>query len=160
MTAPGWPLHSYLALGALPGAVPCARLHARVIVAEWGLTELASIAELIVSELVTNSLRASAGLTDSRYRGHLSPGIPPIRLWLQADREWVLVQVWDASQLLPTRQEPDLEAEQGRGLLLVETLSERWGTYRPEGSSGKVVWALCGMNTGSLSISRARRTGA
>ena|SRR5215472_12420445 len=143
MTAPGWPLHSYLALGALPGAVPCARLHARVIVAEWGLSELAGVVELVVSELVTNSFHASAGLTSSRYRGRWSPGIPPIRLWVQSDRQRVLVQVWDANHLLPVRQEPELEAEHGRGLLLVDSLSEHWGAYRPEGSSGKIVWALC-----------------
>jgi hypothetical protein len=143
MTARGWPLHSYLALGSLPTAVPCARLHARVIVAEWGLTELAQIAELVVSELVTNSFHASAGLTGSRYQGRWSPGIPPIRLWVQSDREQVLVQVWDANHLLPVRQEPELDAEHGRGLLLVASLSARWGAYRPEGSSGKIVWALC-----------------
>src|SRR5215471_10812481 len=50
MTAPRWPLHSYLALGALPTAAPCARLHARVMVAEWGLTELAQVVELIISD--------------------------------------------------------------------------------------------------------------
>lgn len=34
----------------------------------------------------------------------------------------------------------------GRGLLLVETLSARWGCYAPEGLDrlgGKIVWALC-----------------
>jgi hypothetical protein len=35
MTYP-WLLRSYLELGALPGAVPCARLHARQLVLEWG----------------------------------------------------------------------------------------------------------------------------
>jgi hypothetical protein len=62
---------------------------------------------------------------------------------VQSDWERVLVQVWDANHLLPVRQEPELEAEHGRGLLLVEYLSERWGAFRPEGSSGKIVWALC-----------------
>ena len=31
------PLRSYLELGALPTAVPCARLHARHLMWEWGL---------------------------------------------------------------------------------------------------------------------------
>jgi len=31
-----WPLCSYLELGALPTAVPCARLHARHVLREWG----------------------------------------------------------------------------------------------------------------------------
>jgi hypothetical protein len=35
-----WPLRSSLELGALPTAVPCARLHARHLVWEWGLDGL------------------------------------------------------------------------------------------------------------------------
>jgi hypothetical protein len=31
-----WPLQSFLELGALPGAVPCARLHTRHLLWEWG----------------------------------------------------------------------------------------------------------------------------
>src|SRR6266536_411255 len=31
-----WPLQTFLELGALPGAVPCARLHARQLLWEWG----------------------------------------------------------------------------------------------------------------------------
>jgi hypothetical protein len=42
---------------------------------------------------------------------------------------------------MPVRQNAGLEAESGRGLLLVEDLSAKWGSYRPEGSGGKVVWA-------------------
>ena len=54
-TMPPWPLTSQLELGALPTAVPCARLHARQVILEWGLTGLAHTAELVVSELVTNA---------------------------------------------------------------------------------------------------------
>ena len=59
-----WPLSTSLPLGALPGATPCARLHARVVLTEWGLGELAEAAELIVSELVTNAVRASTAPDD------------------------------------------------------------------------------------------------
>jgi hypothetical protein len=31
-----WPLRSHLELGALPSAVPCARLHAKHVLWEWG----------------------------------------------------------------------------------------------------------------------------
>jgi len=48
---------SHLVLGALPSAVPCARLHAKLVLAEWGLKALAETAELLVSELVTNAVR-------------------------------------------------------------------------------------------------------
>jgi len=33
-----WPLRDFIEFGALPGAVPCARLHARLLLAEWGLS--------------------------------------------------------------------------------------------------------------------------
>jgi anti-sigma regulatory factor (Ser/Thr protein kinase) len=54
-------------LGALPNAVPCARLHASLVLAEWGLKALAETAELIVSELVTNAVRASAALPERQH---------------------------------------------------------------------------------------------
>ena len=43
-----WPLHSFLELGALPGAAPCARLHARHLLWEWGLAALTDSTELVV----------------------------------------------------------------------------------------------------------------
>jgi two-component sensor histidine kinase len=123
--------------------VPCARLHAVSVLHEWGLRDLAADTELVVSELVTNAGRASANLTHSRYEGRWRPGTPPVRLWLYADRQRVLVQVWDGDHRMPESQSFDLEAESGRGLLLVESLTEEWGAYPLDGSSGKVVWALC-----------------
>lgn len=116
--AAGWPLRDFLELGPLPTAVPCARLHARLVIREWGLTALASNVEILVSELVTNAVHAS------RVLGQASP----VRLWLLADAARVLVIVWDASPFLPVRAEVSPEAESGRGLLLVETLSDEWGT--------------------------------
>ncbi|HUY45698.1 MAG TPA: ATP-binding protein [Streptosporangiaceae bacterium] len=138
---PSWPLRSYLELSPLPTAVPCARGHARLVMAEWGLAGLADTVELIVSELVTNGLRASAGLLGSRFGGRWSPGFPPIRMWLSSDRRTVLVQVWDGNDRMPARKEPSPDAEGGRGLLVVEALSEAHGAFRPEHASGKVVWA-------------------
>lgn len=144
-TAPGvtqrWPQRSYLELGALPGAVTCARLHSRLVLIECGLGALAETVELIVSELITNAVVASKGLIGSRYGGRWAPGTPPVRLWLQADRQRVLAQVWDGHDRMPMRQESELDAEHGRGLLLVDALSTKWGSYRPDRSSGKIVWA-------------------
>jgi hypothetical protein len=137
-----WPLQSYLELGALPTAVPCARLHAKHVLWEWGLEDFIDTAELIVSELTTNAHKASAALTGSRYHGKWRAGVPPIRLWLCSDKERVMVQVWDGDDRMPEAQGIDLEAESGRGLLLVEALSQEWGTHRPEDASGKFVWAL------------------
>lgn len=54
-----WTFHSVLAIGAMPTATPCARLNARNIAREWGLHNLADTIELVVSELVTNAVKAS-----------------------------------------------------------------------------------------------------
>ena len=135
------PLHTYLELGVLPTAVPCARGHTRLVLAEWGLRDLADPAEQVVSELVTNGVRASRGLVASRFGGRWSAGVPPVRLWLLSDYRSVLVQVWDGNNRMPVRRELDLESENGRGLWLVAALSEDWGSFQPERASGKVVWA-------------------
>ena len=137
---PGYVRQSRLVLGALPSAVPCARLHTRLVLAEWGLQALAETAELLVSELVTNAVRASAGLPGRRL------GLPTVRLWLSADHEHALIEVWDADERMPVCEQPDPDAEHGRGLYLVEALSEDWGTHRPAGYPGKIVWARCGAN--------------
>jgi hypothetical protein len=140
---PSWPFRSYLELGPWPTAVPCARGHARLVMAEWGLAHMADPIELVVSELVTNGLRASAGLLGSRFGGRWSPGIPPVRMWLSSDGRTVLVRVWDGNDRMPERKEPSLDSEGGRGLLVVEALSEAHGAFRPEHASGKVLWASC-----------------
>jgi hypothetical protein len=134
--------HTHLELGALPTAVPCARLHVKHVLREWQQETLADTVELVVSELVTNAVRASIGLLSSEFAGHWAPGQPPVRLWLAADGQFAVVQVWDASDALPERQEAELDAESGRGLMLVDSLADDWGSYTPEASSGKVVWAV------------------
>ena len=135
MTPYAWPLRSYLELGALPTAVPCARLHARHLMWEWGLTELAADIELAVSELVTNAVNAAAGQRQAT-----------VRLTLSGDSERVLVEVWDADPHPPAPKEPgedclpDPQEEGGRGLFLVAALSTRWDWYLTQEPEGKVVW--------------------
>ena len=138
----GWALRSYLELAALPGAVPCARLHAKQVLREWGLKNLAETVELVVSEIVTNAVRASGGLDSDRRSRTPASGIPTVRLWLYVDKQQILVQVWDGNQRRPEPRRPGLEAENGRGLLLVEALSREWGSFVPNGWRGKVVWAV------------------
>jgi hypothetical protein len=141
-TADGWPLRSYLQLGTLPGAVPCARLHAKLVLWEWGLDRLVETSELLVSEIVTNAVRASTDPTSSHGDEQWAGGLPTVWFWLASDRSNVLIQVWDGNQETPSWRNVGPEAESGRGLLLVERLSAQWGSYTPEGWSGKVVWAI------------------
>jgi len=125
-----WRLASTLELGPLPSAVPCARLHAKHIFREWDLAHVTEDAELIVSELMTNALKAARPL----------PDIQPITLYLQASDEYLMIQVWDALSAAPTPRPHAIDAETGRGLEIVALLSDRWGFYHPAGG-GKVVWA-------------------
>jgi anti-sigma regulatory factor (Ser/Thr protein kinase) len=122
--------------------VPCARLHVKHVLLEWQMSELAEVVELVVAELVTNAMQASAGLMGSQFAGRWSPGLPPVRLWLASDGQHAVVQVWDANDQMPAREAVPLDAETGRGLLIVESLADEWGSYTPEASSGKVVWAV------------------
>jgi anti-sigma regulatory factor (Ser/Thr protein kinase) len=131
----GWPLRTFLELGALPSAVPCARLHVRLVLCEWGLSALGYDSELVTSELLSNAIAAIREL----------PQIATVRLWVLCDGSEVLILVADASGQLPARAEPDDDAEAGRGLLLVEAISVQWGCFFPQdGTPGKVTWALIG----------------
>jgi anti-sigma regulatory factor (Ser/Thr protein kinase) len=126
-----WPLRSYLELGVLPGAVPCARLHSRHVLWEWGFSEFGDSVELLVSELVTNAVRASQSMENASS----------VRLWLWSDKNRVLILVWDRNSRSPVRIDAAEDAESGRGLLLVDAMSDRWNWYRPDGWDGKIVWA-------------------
>jgi two-component sensor histidine kinase len=68
--------------------------------------------------------------------------VPTVQLWLSSDENRVVIQVWDANEQMPQRRELDLEAASGRGLTIVEAVSETLGAYRLEEANGKVVWAL------------------
>jgi hypothetical protein len=125
-----WPLQDFVELGALPTAVPCARMRTRQVLWEWGLTRCSEQPELLVSELMTNAIKASQPLERPS----------PVRLWLLSDKLRVLILVWDGNHRPPVRIDAGQDAESGRGLLLVEALSDRWGSYPHTGWSGKIVW--------------------
>jgi anti-sigma regulatory factor (Ser/Thr protein kinase) len=127
-----WPLHAALDLGALPTAPGCGRAWTRAILREWGLTALQEPAELLVSELVTNAVQASDA----------AAGATSVQLWLLSDMVRVVILVWDASPESPVRKSSGDDAENGRGLLLVDAISDQWGSYAVRDEGGKVVWAL------------------
>jgi anti-sigma regulatory factor (Ser/Thr protein kinase) len=127
-----WPLRSHLELGALPGAVPCARLHARQVLWEWGLSQFSENAEMLVSELMTNAIQAS--LSAERTL--------PVRLRLSSDQSRLLIQVQDTNRYPPAPAGRANDDEGGRGLLIVDAISTKWGWDTKEDLSGKTVWAL------------------
>ncbi|WP_392873146.1 SpoIIE family protein phosphatase [Streptomyces sp. LN499] len=91
--------------------------------AAWGLEALEGSMKLIVSELVTNAVRHSAG---------------PIGLRL-IQHEVLTVEVSDSNVSSPRMRDARIVDEHGRGLAMVAQLSRRWGTRPAQG--GKVVWA-------------------
>jgi anti-sigma regulatory factor (Ser/Thr protein kinase) len=103
---------------------------------EWGLADLADIAELLVSELVTNAVRAAGRVRAGQ------PAVPVVQLWLFSDQVSLALHVWDGSGEMPLRRDTGPEADSGRGLMLVDALGKEWGTYQKDG--GKVVWVLIG----------------
>jgi len=88
--------------------------------------EIADAAELVTSELVTNAV-VHAG-TDIDVSIELCP-----------DR--VRVEVADGSPHLPRSRRYGTSAGTGRGLVMVEELTDEWGvSRRGPGDQGKVVW--------------------
>jgi len=89
----------------------------------WGLEDLIPVAELLVSELVTNAIKYAKGET-------------LLQLILEPDS--LVCEVHDSSPALPRVLQVDKDAENGRGLHVVSQLSARWGARRS--AAGKVVW--------------------
>jgi hypothetical protein len=138
-----WPLLSHVELRALPASVRSARLHTKSILDQWRLGGLAHTAELLVSEIVTNAVRASAPAVHKQRETGQAARAQLLRFWLTSDHHSVLIQVWDGDIHGPERKDVGPDAEAGRGLLLIDTLSTQWGWYAPDGQGGKIVWAVC-----------------
>jgi hypothetical protein len=136
-----WPLRDTLILEALTDTVPSARAHLRQLLSSWGQAELAPDAGVVVSELVTNSVVASA---------ELRLAAAPVLIWLGSDTHCLLLAVADASPRPPVRLNLLPDAEGGRGLALVEAFSSRWGWHQTS-STGlrKVVWAEWRLSSGA-----------
>jgi anti-sigma regulatory factor (Ser/Thr protein kinase) len=136
-----WPLMDTLTLGALPTAVASARLHARALVNEWAMADMAEDVALVVSELVTNAVVASTGADGKTIYTDASVGLPVVHLRLLSDHKRVMVEVWDQSPAAPEIRQTEFMAESGRGLVLVEALTADWGWGHAPNWPGKVVWA-------------------
>ena len=91
---------------------------------ELGLDAVRDDVLLLVSEMVTNAVRYAA---------------PPVRLEISAGDEDVVVAVCDGSPQPPARHDPPTEAEGGRGMLLVDLLTDDHGVRTDP--PGKAVWA-------------------
>jgi hypothetical protein len=109
--------------------------------------ETTQAAELVVSELVTNSVRFSGGPgwtppQAQPYSGRA--GAPLISLSLRHFRAGLLIEVYDTSNDPPILAYPCGDAENGRGLMIVSALTKEW-SYFLLPDAGKVVYCLLEM---------------
>ncbi|RDG39215.1 ATP-binding protein [Streptomyces corynorhini] len=127
---------------AEPDAVRTARHVVREALRARSLpVAVAEMAVLLVSELMTNSLRYASGPIGVRLTigggpaaapaGAVEPPEPP-------EPPALLVEVSDPLADLPVERTPGPDDERGRGLRLVACSARRWGTRR--GKTGKTVW--------------------
>ena len=116
-----------------PRSAGAARRFVTTALHELGEDGLSDLAELLVSELVTNAvLHARTTITLEVYRTEAG----------------VRVGVVDASARGPRQRDFSDEATTGRGLTLVESLSSSWGTEPTR--SGKTVWFELGEDAVAL----------
>ncbi|MDF6042263.1 ATP-binding protein [Streptomyces sp. JH14] len=106
-----------------PASVPRARRLVTAQLVHWNLAEPADIAELLVSEAVTNALRHTRG---------------SLRLNLQVRGSRLRCEVEDTEQAGPVRRFVDVDSEGGRGIELLDQLSEAWGSTST--ATGKTMW--------------------
>lgn len=89
--------------------------------------ELLDDALLLISELVTNAVLH---------------GGPPIMLSVECDGDALHVRVRDGSPALPEPRNAEPDADGGRGMTLVELLTDTWGVVPVADTygAGKEVW--------------------
>jgi anti-sigma regulatory factor (Ser/Thr protein kinase) len=116
-----------------PESVPDARHHTRTVLGTWGLPAIIDDAEVIVSELLTNALQASVD------------DVSTISLRLFADHNHLLIMIWDGSPQMPAARHASPDDIDGRGLIIVEALSDACGAA-PSIDGGKIVWARMLLN--------------
>jgi PAS domain-containing protein/anti-sigma regulatory factor (Ser/Thr protein kinase) len=109
----------------LPDAVMHARRFTARTLRRWKVEDVADAVLLVVSELVTNALVHTQG---------------PVRVDLMLRGDRVRVSVGDTSPRAPAKPViVDWESTGGRGLLLVEAMSDSFGSVPVAG--GKQVWS-------------------
>ena len=102
--------------------------------------DTADTAELLVSELVTNAVRFAGSPTPAQpYSGRVDAGL----IWLSVRHfgEGLLIEVFDTDANPPVLVDAAEDAENGRGLLLVDALSGQWSYFFPP-CGGKVVYCF------------------
>lgn len=112
-------------LSPLPESVAAGRQWSRETIADWKLDEVADVATQLVSELVTNSVEHA-----QTECVRLTVTYAEATLWIDVCD--------DDSANLPARRKVCPDDIRGRGLTIIEAMSDRWGISVTR--SGKSVW--------------------
>lgn len=139
MPADWWDSPSVVAcpLGRGPQAARAARRVTRSTLRDWGLASLAEDAETIISEFVANAVTHASELT-AEHPGFARDAVG-LRLMRRSGE--VMCAVLDPSDEAPVLKDPAGIDEGGRGLRMVDALSDIWG-WSPVVGRGKAVWAI------------------
>ncbi|WP_330317521.1 ATP-binding protein [Streptomyces platensis] len=109
-------------------SISAVRHHVTTTLIDWKLGGLIEDAALITSELTTNTVRHAKGTGDY------------FELALRRRNGILVLEVADSYRWqMPELRKPAPDDLSGRGLLIVDALSENWGV-RPR-NPGKTVWA-------------------
>jgi hypothetical protein len=139
MPADWWDSPSVIAcpLTRGPQSARNARRLTRSTLRDWGLGSLAEDAEAIVGEFVANAVTHAAVLAEEGRR--IGPDNLGLRLLRRSGE--VICAVLDPSDAAPVLKAPGCADESGRGLQMVDALSDVWG-WSPVAGRGKAVWAI------------------
>ncbi|MDN3355883.1 ATP-binding protein [Actinomadura sp. DC4] len=135
-------------LAGMPSSVGRARAYARWVLDTWQLSSMVDTVELLVSELVTNAVKATGVVDEPVDEDRLAGTVSTVYLSLSALADTLLVEVWDVSSTPPLRRVASETDETGRGLLLVQALSKEWGCEVLQ-TGGKIVWCKCLIGEGA-----------
>lgn len=121
-----------LAFIAEPEEVASLRRILRLHLKCWGLRHLIETAELCVTELATNVIQ------------HVGVGTP-IELALSMKGTYLRMEMQDPDmRVLPTLLHASADAESGRGMAIVDAVTDRWGVLLK--AQSKVIW--CELDAG------------
>jgi hypothetical protein len=115
-----------ISLTAGPAAAAVARNQVRAAIYAWDVPVDEPVAVLLTSELVTNAIRHEVG--------------EAVMLVITCACGQLRVDVHDTSCSVPVPVDGPADAETGRGLMLVATLSTDWGYYWTP--AGKAVYFM------------------
>ncbi|MFK4104091.1 ATP-binding protein [Streptomyces sp. NPDC019531] len=135
-------LEASVTLPSEPASVSAARTYVLSTLAEWGLpptTDAAETVRLIVSELTTNAVQHTFGLS------------PTFTVDIELDRdEQLRIGVTDSHPRFPKRLPAAVQQDNGRGMVIIRWLAAECGgklRVRPTREGGKTVsielpWAV------------------